>query len=253
MTAATSTAPDFSAPTSSDRAPRPARQARPEDRPRPKKPIAPRPEAPSQPRPAPVAEPAPGPPPRPRPYKPPRRTIAGRFPGAPARLQGRPKPYKPRDPGAAPARTPAASPMPRAPHETTPRGVAQGRPAQSRAAPRQEGMGEARSQPWPQDRKPPAGTARRCLETSKRVERPGAKPPPLRRAKPAQLRRGGKPGGPGGAGKPGGFGKPPRKGGSAPRNAGIDLSPPRHPPAAPAPLRPTATRMLAGPTSTCRV
>jgi len=203
--------PDISAPTRPDRAPRPARQARPEDRPRPEKTYAPKPEAPSQPRPAPVAEPAPVTA-TPEPYKP-RRADAGASPARKPDYKAS-KPYKPRDPGAAPARTGGKPYAKGAPRDDA-RGVPKDGPRKPRGPDGKKEWVKPVHNHGPRT-EAAAGPRAGASDTSKRVERPGAKPRAAAPGKPRSFGGGGKPGGPGGAGKPGGSGKPPRKGGSAP-------------------------------------
>ncbi|PWK61499.1 DEAD/DEAH box helicase [Roseicyclus mahoneyensis] len=182
-----------------DRAPRPPR---PDDAvARPRKPDAakpytpkPRDEAPRPPRPDVVV---------PRPVAPPRSEDAP----APARKPDyKPsKPYKPREAGAAPART-GGKPYAKA----GPRDDARGGPKDGPRKPRgPEGKKEWVKPKHDHTPKPPeAGPRAGASDTSKRMERPGAKPRP---SGP------GKPGGPGGKPRsPGGSGKPPRKGGGAP-------------------------------------
>jgi len=192
-----------------DRPPRPARQPDPEDRPRPEKTSAPKPEAPSQPRPAPVDDSAPAPvTATPEPYRAPR-AAPGKPPGRKPEHKSDRKPYKPREPGSAPARSGDK------PWSKGPRDDARGGPKDGPRKPRgPEGKkewvkpkhdhkpkGEAASGPTPRP-----GAA----DTSKRMERPGAKPRPGAPGKPRSFGGAGKPGGSGGPGKP------PRKGGSAP-------------------------------------
>jgi ATP-dependent RNA helicase DeaD len=125
------------------------------------------------------------------------------------------KPYKPRDasPGAAPARTGGKPPYAKGPARDDARGGAGPKdgPRKPRGADGKKEWVKPVHNHKPADAGP-TGPRAGATDTSKRMERPGAKP-----RTPGKPTGSGRPSGPGGKPfGPGGGGKPPRKGGGAP-------------------------------------